>query len=124
MLMTPIPDSSHISEANRFIDICLKIGIKPVVTLHPSERNLKSLLRYARCLKTKVRYVTFKDSKLFFNEQYILSNGSSLLFFAFLNGAKVGYWASDGDQVIETMYDFVSDHISNKAKLENFIMDI
>jgi hypothetical protein len=124
MLMTPMTDFSHVAEANRFIDICLMVGMKPVVTLHPSERNFKSLLRYARRLKANVRYVTFRDSRLFFNEQYILSNGSSLLFFAFLNGAKVGYWVGDGEQVIESIYHFVGDHISNKAKLENFLMEI
>ena len=124
MLLTPGIHFSHIKEANRFIGICLKVGMKPVVTLHPRERNLKSLLRYARHLKANVRYLTFRDSKLFFNERYILSNGSSLLFFAYLNGAKVGYWVGDSEQVIGSVYHFTCDHISNKAKLENFLMEI
>ena len=123
MLMTTMTDFSHVAEANRFIDLCLKVGMKPVVTLHPVERNFKGLLRYARRLKANVRYVTFSDSRLFFNERYILSNGSSLLFFAFLNGSKVGYWVCAGEQVIDSMYHFVGDHISNKAKLEEFLID-
>ena len=123
MLMTTMTDFSHVAEANRFIDLCLKVGMKPVVTLHPMERNFKGLLRYARRLKANVRYVTFSDSRLFFNERYILSNGSSLLFFAFLNGSKVGYWVCAGEQVIDSMYHFVGDHISNKAKLEEFLID-
>jgi hypothetical protein len=123
MLLTKMPDFSHVAEANRFIDICLKVGMKPVVTLHPTERNLKSLLRYARHRKANVRYLTVRDARLFFGERYILSNGSSLLFFAFLNGAKVGYWVGDGEKVVGPVYQFVGDHISTQAKLEKYLME-
>ena len=62
--------------------------MRPVVILHPREPNLDIFIRYARHLKASVRHLTVKDSRLFINERYILSDGSSLLFFAFFNGAK------------------------------------
>jgi len=123
LLLTKMPNLSHVAEANRFIDVCLEVGMRPVVTLHPTERNLKSLFMYARHLKANFRYLSITDSREFFDERFILSNGSSLLFFAFLNGAKVGYWDDNVTPINGSLYHFVDEHINNKATLKTFLME-
>lgn len=123
MLLTTMPDFSHVTTANRFIDVCLNFGVKPIVTLHPTERNLKCMFMYANQLRFKFRYLSFKDSREFFGDRYIISNGSSLLFFAFINDAKVGYWDHSTPPITGRPYHFVDEHINNKATLKKFLTE-